>query len=69
MHIDNGNDTRYYRFVPLLGSIYLPKSYVPGFEVQYIDLRDITKDILVKKDVFQKGDFFRMNCDFNRILS
>lgn len=57
------NNSKYYRFAPLLGNNYLPQSYVPGYEVDHIDLREATNNIVTKKNIFEKGDKFEI--DFN----
>ncbi|MBD5807275.1 hypothetical protein [Limosilactobacillus walteri] len=59
---DSGN--RYYRFSPLLGNNYLPQSYVPGYEIEYTDLREATKNVVTKENVLVKGDKFEVNPDF-----
>ena len=61
-HMKDDGD-KYYRFAPLLGNNYLPQSYVPGYKVEHIDLREATNNIIIKDNILKKGD--KLEIDFN----
>lgn len=56
-------DNNSYNFTSLLGNNYLPQSYVPGYEVEHIDLREATNNIVTKENIFEKGDEFKIDFD------
>ncbi|MBB1123323.1 hypothetical protein [Limosilactobacillus albertensis] len=56
-HMKN-NNSKYYRFVPLLGNNYLPDNYVPSYQVVHQDLREATLNEVKKTG--KKGDSFRL---------
>ena len=52
------DNSRYYRFVPLLGNNYLPDNYVPSYQVVHQDLREATLYEVRKTE--KTGDRFRL---------
>lgn len=55
---------KYYRFAPLLGNNYLPQSYVPGYKIEHIDLREATKNVVTKTNVLTHKDKIEINPQF-----